>query len=217
MPGDLREAGVVLPFGFERLSSLQEIAECLAEIKHHSPDAKRAVVKLNEGFSGEGNALFYYEDLSATDSIRELSRQILDRLPTKLKFEAPLEHWDSFSEKYTEMGGVVEEFIEGENKQSPSAQCRVNAIGEPQVISTHDQVLGGPSGQVFSVALSAEDAYRMPIQELWWTCRPSACRKALSVVLASITSRCPTATVAGTTTRPRSIYAKEEPPIRSSR
>ena len=161
-----REAGVVLPFGFERLSSPQEIAECLAEIKHHSPDAKRAVVKLNEGFSGEGNALFYYEDLSATDSIRELSRQILDRLPTKLKFEAPLEHWDSFSEKYTEMGGVVEEFIEGENKQSPSAQCRVNAIGEPQVISTHDQVLGGPSGQVFlGCTFPAEDAYRMPIQE----------------------------------------------------
>jgi hypothetical protein len=161
-----RDAQVVLPFGFERLSTPQEIAECLAEVKHYAPDARRAVVKLNEGFSGEGNALFYYEDLSATSSIKELSTKILDRLPQGLRYEAPLEHWDSFSEKYQEMGGIVEQFIEGEIKESPSAQCRVNAIGEPQVISTHDQVLGGPSGQVFlGCTFPAADSYRLAIQE----------------------------------------------------
>jgi hypothetical protein len=45
-------------------------------------------------------------------------------------------------------------------------QCRVNAIGEPQAISTHDQVLGGPSGQVFlGCTFPAADEYRMEIQE----------------------------------------------------
>ena len=63
------------------------------------------------------------------------------------------------------MAGVVEAFVEGENKASPSAQCRVNALGEAQVISTHDQVLGGPSGQVFMGCTfpSASD-YRLDIQ-----------------------------------------------------
>ena len=64
------------------------------------------------------------------------------------------------------MGGVVEAFVEGEIKQSPSAQARVNALGAAQMISTHDQVLGGPSGQVFlGCTFPADEAYRMEIQE----------------------------------------------------
>jgi hypothetical protein len=160
-----RAAGVNLPFGFERLHSIDQIAEGLAEIKKHDVDARRAVVKLNEGFSGEGNALFYYEDLDGTASIATLKDQIKDRLQD-LRFEAPQETWDGFAAKYQEMGGVVEAFVEGDHKESPSAQCRVNAIGEPQVISTHDQVLGGPSGQVFlGCTFPAADDYRMAIQE----------------------------------------------------
>ena len=64
------------------------------------------------------------------------------------------------------MQGVVEAFVEGEVKTSPSAQCRVNAVGEAQVISTHDQMLGGPSGQVYlGCTFPAADDYRMEIQE----------------------------------------------------
>lgn len=160
-----REAGVVLPFGFERLKSHGEIAESLAAIRKREPGGRRAVVKLNEGFSGEGNALFYYEDLDASLSDTELTRRIYDRLPTGLRYEAPVENWDSFLSKYEEMEGVVESFVEGDEKMSPSAQCRVNAVGLPQVISTHDQVLGGPSGQVFlGCEFPAADDYRMAIQ-----------------------------------------------------
>lgn len=160
-----REAGIEFPFGFERLSTHREMAEGLTQIKKRYPEARRAVVKLNDGFSGEGNALFYFEDLQASSSDADLTRAIYDRLPTGLRFEAPVEDWDSFIQKYGEMQGIVESFVEGENKRSPSAQCRVNALGLPQVISTHDQVLGGPSGQVFlGCTFPADDAYRMEIQ-----------------------------------------------------
>jgi len=47
------------------------------------------------------------------------------------------------------MGGVVEEFIEAPEKTSPSSQYRTGPRGEVVPISTHDQILGGPSGQVF--------------------------------------------------------------------
>lgn len=161
-----RAAGVLLPLGYERLASHDDIARCLATLKKERPDSRRAVVKLNEGFSGEGNALFYYDDLSAGQSEAELTRAIYDRLPTGLRYEAPKESWEPFIQKYGEMQGIVEEFIEGADKQSPSAQCRVNALGLPQVISTHDQVLGGPSGQVFvGCRFPADDSYRMEIQE----------------------------------------------------
>ena len=160
-----REAGVQFPFGFERLSTPDDMARALAAIKKRDPVAKRAVVKLNEGFSGEGNALFYFVGMTGKESEAKLTALIKDQLPTGLRYEAPTENWESFSEKYAEMQGVVEAFVEGEIKESPSAQCRVNAIGEPMVISTHDQVLGGPSGQVFlGCTFPAAEHYRLPIQ-----------------------------------------------------
>lgn len=161
-----REAGILFPDGFENLASDQEMAEALAALKKRHPDLSRSVVKLDEGFSGEGNAVFRYTDGDEDMAEDALARAILERLPTQLAFEAPAESWEAFSDKFADMHGVVEAWVEGDDKVSPSAQCRVNGIGLPQVISTHDQVLGGPSGQVFmGCTFPADDAYRMEIQE----------------------------------------------------
>lgn len=159
-----REAGIHLPDGFEHLRDENDIARALAALKGRHPDIRRAVVKLNEGFSGEGNALFHFDGIDGnTDMAR--AAQIRRRLP-ELRFEAKGETWERYAQKFREMGGVVEAFVEGADKRSPSAQCRVNAIGRPQPISTHDQVLGGPSGQVFlGCTFPADPVYRMQIQE----------------------------------------------------
>ena len=159
-----REAGIALPDGYERLTGASDIAEALSALKTHHPDLRRAVVKLNDGFSGEGNALFYYDGVDGTTAT-ERRHQILERLP-ELRFEARGERWERYLSKYEEMGGVVEMFVEGQHKRSPSAQCRVNAMGKPQPISTHDQVLGGPSGQVFEgCTFPADPVYRLDVQE----------------------------------------------------
>ena len=159
-----REAGVRFPDGFERLRDDTDIAEALATLKRRDPGMRRAVVKLNEGFSGEGNALFYFDGIEAGPH-EDLARRCKAALPT-LRFEAPAENWDSFLAKYKEMQGVVETFVEGEHKVSPSSQNRVNPLGQAQPISTHDQVLGGPSGQVFlGATFPADEAYRLEIQE----------------------------------------------------
>ncbi len=159
-----KEAGVDLADGFERLHSEDEIVQALATLKDRHPELRRAVVKLNEGFSGEGNALFYFDDAPKTG----LESWIRGRLPS-LRFEAAAETWPHFREKYREMGGIVECFVEaGEDglKVSPSSQARVNPLGEASSISTHDQVLGGPSGQVFmGCTFPADEAYRLGVQE----------------------------------------------------
>lgn len=154
-----REAGVLLPRGFERLQDANDIVDALDDLKGHNPTLRKAVVKLNDGFSGEGNAVFRF-----TEDCPEQGRKawIRSRLP-QLEFVAPMETWDTFEAKYEEMGGVVEEFVEGEIKESPSCQSRVNAVGEPMTISTHDQVL---DGQVFlGCTFPAHDSYRMDVQE----------------------------------------------------
>ncbi|MCB9742796.1 MAG: carboxylate-amine ligase [Alphaproteobacteria bacterium] len=156
-----REAGVVMPDGFERLRDEGDIVDAIDALVDRNAGLRRVVVKLNDGFSGEGNALFY------TEGAPKEGRKawIRERLPG-LRFEAPQETYPSFIQKYEEMGGVVECFVEGEIKNSPSCQARVNALGEAMTISTHDQVLGGPSGQVFlGCTFPAIPEYRLEVQE----------------------------------------------------
>ncbi|HZW46647.1 MAG TPA: peptide ligase PGM1-related protein, partial [Microvirga sp.] len=157
-----REAGIEMPEGSEDLRGTDEIADALADLKARRPGIKRAVVKLEEGFSGEGNALFTYEGAPEGAALKTW---IEDRLP-RLAFEAKDMTWALFEEKLSSMGGIVEEFIEGDVKRSPSAQFRVDPLGRLEAISTHDQVLGGENGQIFLGCLfPADEEYRLRIQE----------------------------------------------------
>ena len=140
------EAGVRTPDGYEHLRSVNDMIRALAALKRQNPRLQRAVVKLEEGFSGEGNAVFSYRNAPEHASLESWVRA---RLPSRLCCVAPDETWNSYREKFAEMGGVVEAFVTGASKRSPSVQCRVDPLGGTQIISTHDQVLGGESGQVY--------------------------------------------------------------------
>ncbi|MGI9414804.1 MAG: peptide ligase PGM1-related protein [Hyphomicrobiales bacterium] len=156
-----REAGVPIPDGFEDLGDEGELVQALADLKDRNPDLRNAVVKLNEGFSGEGNAVFRFDGAPAG---RALETWVRDRT-TGLAFEAKDMSWDLFRAKIKEMGGVVEAFVEGEDKRSPSAQYRIDPSGQLEPVSTHDQVLGGNAGQVFlGCRFPADEDYRLEVQ-----------------------------------------------------
>jgi len=153
-----REAGVDLPVGFEDLHTPREVEEALAALRAQRPGLRRAVIKLNDSFSGEGNALFRYPASDSRAALQEALRQI--------EFSVAWETAEAYFDKFSRMGGIVEEFIEAEEKLSPSAQLRVSPRGDVLPVSTHDQILGGPSGQVFlGCRFPARDDYRMRIQE----------------------------------------------------
>lgn len=58
-------------------------------------------------------------------------------------------------------GGVVEERLTGGEVRSPSVQLRSSPTGDVEVLSTHDQLLGGSGGQTFlGCVFPAEPAYR---------------------------------------------------------
>ncbi len=158
-----REAGIALPAGFEDLADEGAVAEALAELKRRDPDLRRAVVKLNEGFSGEGNAVF---DFTGAPEGPDLGRWVAGRLPG-LALEARDLDWEAYRAKLNQMGAIVEAFVEGSEKRSPSAQYRVEPDGTLDMVSTHDQVLGGPSGQIFlGCEFPADPGYRLAIQAL---------------------------------------------------
>lgn len=157
-----RQAGVPVPDGVEGLYDEQDIAAALAQLKREHPGLQRAVVKMNDGFSGEGNAVFYYQELDA--SFDDLAALIQTVLPDHLRIVARQLTYEKYMEKFRLMGGIVEVFLEGAVKSSPSVQCRINPLGDIDIISTHDQLLGGESGQVFlGSSFPANKAYTVEI------------------------------------------------------
>ena len=160
-----REAGVALPDGFENLRDEDDILEAVIELKRRNPGLRRAAIKLDEGFSGEGNAVFSYEG-APEGSGSDLARWVRDELPGRIRFEAKDETWEHYCHKFSGMGGIVEAWVEGGEVRSPSVQCRINPLGDAAVVSTHDQVLGGPSGQIFlGSTFPADEAYSRDIME----------------------------------------------------
>ena len=161
-----REAGVPMPDGREDLRDADDMAEAVAELWGAHPDARKMVVKLNEGFSGEGNAVLDCRDLGdLPSSAAERKKRAKKALP-RLQFEAAGETWERFAAAFAEMQGIVEMWVQGEDKQSPSIQCRISPDHKAAIISTHDQILGGPSGQIFlGCRFPAAQEYRIQVQE----------------------------------------------------
>jgi hypothetical protein len=138
-------AGVRTPPGFEHLHTGEDVVRALTQLKRAHPPLRQAVIKLEEGFSGEGNATFSYEGAPA----RGLAAWVREVLPSRLRFIAAGQTWETYRDEFARMGGIVEAFVAGAEVRSPSVQCRIDPSGATQIISTHDQVLGGSGGQVY--------------------------------------------------------------------
>jgi hypothetical protein len=145
-----RAAGVdVLP-GDEDLWSLDEIERAVDRMRRADPATSAVVVKLNNGFSGQGNAIVELDPGAPPG-----------RGSWVTTFCASEESWPSFAAKIAAEGGVVEELLRGAGMTSPSAQVSIAPGGDVRVVSTHDQLLGGPSNQVYlGCRFPADDAYR---------------------------------------------------------
>ncbi|MCG6117952.1 MAG: peptide ligase PGM1-related protein [Aquimonas sp.] len=156
-----RAAGVPLSDGAEDLSDLHAAAEAIEALRQRQPGLRRVVLKMNEGFSGEGNALLSLEGLSA--GLPALQKALLGRLKPEAKGMSA----ERYAELYGHAGGIVEAWIEGDGKRSPSVQLRINPLGEVELISTHEQVLGGDSGQVFlGSSFPADPAYACELHRM---------------------------------------------------
>lgn len=157
-----REAGIPCAPGFENLRTEDDVINALLQMKEDNPGLRRAVVKLDESFSGEGNGIFRYPEPFPTEPESQ-KRAIQDAL-LGLQWAAP-ETYDAYMRKFREMGGIVEEFLEAREVRSPSVQMRVYPGGQAQLVSSHDQILGGSTGQVYlGCRFPADDSYRGEIQ-----------------------------------------------------
>ncbi|MFI6918503.1 peptide ligase PGM1-related protein [Nonomuraea spiralis] len=137
------EAGVPMARGFGDVHSIIAIDEAIDSLP-----GERVIVKLNDGYSGLGNAIVSKADRSMT------------------RFSAAGETWTSFTTKIRDRGAVVEEFIEHRPLYYPSALARITPGGHAAVLATHDQVLGGPNNDVYQgCTFPAAPEYRHEVGE----------------------------------------------------
>lgn len=156
---------IPVPFGYENIHSEDEIIKALTNIRMQFPSLAKAVVKINEGFSGDGNAVFYFKD--APEDVSKTEDWIKNNLKQNLKIVAKKLKYSNFIEKIKSTGGIVEIFVDGEIVKSPSVQCRINPLGEVCIISTHDQVLSGENNQVFvGATFPADEAYAISLAKM---------------------------------------------------
>src|SRR6266567_3990702 len=152
------EENVPHPLGYENVASKDDLIQAITQMRARKPSIKQVLVKLNEGVSGEGNALVDLTGLPRSGDLNE--RTALEDRLRAMQFELKGITHDSYMKKLEERKGIVEERITGEEFRSPSVQLRVTPLGSVELLSTHDQLLGGPSGQSYlGCAFPADSGY----------------------------------------------------------
>jgi PGM1 C-terminal domain/ATP-grasp domain len=150
----------VLP-GDEDLWSLGDVEAAIGRLRERAVSS--VVVKLNNGFSGKGNAIVELEGVDGRVAAHSPVGELVAAASTN--FCAVEESWESFAGKIASEGAIVEELLRAQPLYSPSVQMCVAPGGGWRVISTHDQILGGRGGQVYlGCRFPARSAYRLPIQ-----------------------------------------------------
>jgi hypothetical protein len=150
-----REEGIPLPKGAEGIATRADLRAALTSHRAERPGLRLAIVKLDQGVSGLGNATIRLDqdDLDAAIGAMELEDTDTDAEAFLAALEAG--------------GGVVEERLTGDEFRSPSVQLRASPSGEVEVLSTHDQVLGGRQGLSFlGSRFPADGAYGPMISDL---------------------------------------------------
>ena len=146
-----RAAGVPVLPGVEDLWSTRAISRAVDHLRSGRPDIDAVVVKLNNGFSGQGNAMVTWDHAAADLADRETV------------FCAAGETWASFAAKIERDGAIVEQLVT-RRTASPSVQAWITPTGGLEIVSTHDQLLGGPGGQVYlGCRYPADPAHRAEI------------------------------------------------------
>ena len=141
-----------LPEGYGDLYSLEQVVAALKALSHKTLNRK-FVIKLNDGVSGDGNGFI---KLPAGKINEHTIRQSL----IETQFVSSKMTYTKFFREFAKIGGVVEEFIDGNNKRSPSVQVFLKPDNSFDIISSHEQVLDSSGARFLGARFPAYDYHR---------------------------------------------------------
>jgi hypothetical protein len=117
-------------------------------IRRQHAGAAGVVIKLDNSGTGEGNRVVRFAGS-----------------PTAAELQAAVESLGPGYLSDLASGAVVEELVTGHQFSSPSVQVDIAPVRRVEVLSTHEQLLGGASGQVYQgCRFPANPGYRIQLQ-----------------------------------------------------
>ena len=141
------EEGIQHPPGAENIFSRDDLVQSLSQMRAQKPEIEKAIIKHNDGVSGFGNATLDLSGLPKPEAAEE--KTALEERLKEMQFELAEVDYDWYMKELETKGGIAEELISGDDLFSPSVQLRIAPTGKVELLSTHDQILGGPSGQTY--------------------------------------------------------------------
>jgi hypothetical protein len=132
-----RDAGVPVPLGVEDVHTVEDAETAIQRLVARRPALGGVVIKHDDSGAGDGNVVIDLAPMHAAPDPAAWLGATLVALP------------DWYRADLATQGGVVEERVAGVRFSSPSCQADVRPDGSVQVLATHEQVLGGPSNQVY--------------------------------------------------------------------
>lgn len=158
------EANIPTVDGLGDIRELKQLKMGIRHIWSRHPELEKIMLKLNQGVSGDGNAClrlpFSFSQFLKLNP--ESQEQCLTKLIEEIKFCSE----KMTSAKYIESlknGAVVEEFIAGEIKDSPSCQGMIAPNGEVKIFSTHEQILDESGQRYLGCHFPCKSSYREKI------------------------------------------------------
>jgi hypothetical protein len=133
---------------------LDSFIDGILQVCLRNPSCRRGMVKLDEGFSGKGNAALNLEQLSEfllghgkslCPEESQKARSLIVKALETARFYSPTESWPTFSKQIPLIGAIFELFVEAplgnHTITSPSVQICIDDMGSVEVLSTHEQIL----------------------------------------------------------------------------
>ena len=145
-----------IPRGFGDLHSVEDVANHLLKLAKLT-NGKKFVVKLNDGVSGDGNGVVRLPE-SSNLTIHKIRQALIET-----NFVSSKMSYTKFFREMAKLGGVVEEYIEGEDKCSPSVQIFLQPNGSFEILSTHEQILDGSGARFLGARFPALNRHRQLI------------------------------------------------------
>ncbi|HXJ48621.1 MAG TPA: peptide ligase PGM1-related protein [Candidatus Acidoferrum sp.] len=128
--------------GVEGIRTVGDLARAVRSLVEGRPDPRDLVIKQDHAGGGHGNALVTVDQALSDVEVRD---RIFQLRPDDPRFSPEM-----FLTRLEQKGGVVEERLIGDEVWSPSVQLHIHPDGKVLVNSTHEQVLGGATGQSYA-------------------------------------------------------------------
>lgn len=139
------QINVATPPGIENIGitnkadAEKELITKIAILKRQYPAAKKFILKINNGYLGQGNATFLASGLKKQNAFQQVA-EIKKRLHS-MEFPEATINYNTYLTMISKVGCVIEVFIAGTSFHSPSVQIDISPDKTIRVLSTHDQIM----------------------------------------------------------------------------